>query len=129
MYQIETYLNDNWTDTVICYPNVAFTEPTPDIGNNWIRADILPGDGEIMSLGTGGRNRQNGVLFINIFTPQRTGMKDSFTISDSLKTLFNRVNIDQIQFTAPNFDLIGRADNNKWLQTGLTFPFYYTETT
>ena len=81
----------------VAYPNPAFTPPTDA---PWLSVDIEFGDNTYVTLlaPTTGRNRQSGVLTVNIFADVGTGAAAAYTIAERVKDLFDREIVKVVQF-------------------------------
>ena len=114
---IEVYLSTNFTAHPIRYENVPFTIPdnTP-----WVSCHIKRGGLTQEEFANTGYE-VFGVLILQVFTPLNKGMNESNTISDSLATLFERVNVGTVWFSHPDINDVG-PDNN-WYQVNISIPF------
>jgi len=83
----------------VAYQNVSFNPP-----NNapWIQARVSFGDNSYATLQSPstGFNKQNGVLFIDVFTPRGVGPGANLTIAERLKDKFDRAKFNSIIFDA-----------------------------
>ena len=48
-----------------------------------------------------GTNRVNGIVVLNIFTPQGIGSGDNYTIGKRLRDLYNRITVSDVIFDSP----------------------------
>lgn len=107
----------------VSYQNVSFVPP-----NNapWLQAFIRFGDNAYATLlePTPGFNRQNGVLTVNVFSPQNQGASTNFAIAERIKDLFDRQTVSQIIFDAASGPAqVIPAAPEAYYQTQLTVTF------
>lgn len=83
----------------VSYQNVPFTPPND---SPWVQVFVQFGDNNYATLlsPSTGKNRQNGLVLINIFTPSGFGAGANFTIAERLKDLFDRQTVSSIIFDA-----------------------------
>ena len=84
----------------VSYQNVPCTPPN---NTPWLQVFIRFGDNAYATLqpiGSGGFNRQNGTLVVNIYTPIGVGAGANFTIAERIKDLFDRAKFSTIIFDA-----------------------------
>lgn len=84
----------------VSYQNVPYTPPN---NTPWLQVFIRFGDNAYATLqpiGSGGFNRQNGTLVVNIYTPIGVGAGANFTIAERIKDLFDRAKFSTIIFDA-----------------------------
>ncbi|QDP59309.1 MAG: hypothetical protein Tp136SUR676911_48 [Prokaryotic dsDNA virus sp.] len=67
------------------YDNSRFTTPTNE---PWVRVQILPIEDEVLTLGSSGRNRRDGLLRITVFTPKNSGMNTLYGAVDNVRATF-----------------------------------------
>jgi hypothetical protein len=85
----------------VSYQNVPYAPPN---NATWVQVFITFGDANYATLiapGTG-FNRHNGVLAVNIFTPNGQGAGANYTIGERIKDLFDRAKFSGIIFDAPS---------------------------
>lgn len=118
---IYSYLDSNWSTTVICWHNVPFQEPESD---PWIKATVKFAGGFKGSVVKTGKTQRFGNLWVNIFYPLNKEFSD---YEDTLIPLFQHKSLSGgIQFeTAEVLDVGKHA--GKWYLVTLRFPFYYFE--
>lgn len=107
----------------VSYQNVPFTPPN---NTPWLQVFIRFGDNSYATLlsPTPGYNKQNGVLTVNVFTPQNQGVGANFTIAERVKDLFDRQIISQIIFDAASGPAqVAPAAPQAYYQTQLTITF------
>jgi len=60
------------------------------------------GESNYLTLGNAsGTNRGNGIVVLNIFTPQGIGSGDNYTIGKRLRDLYNRITVSDVIFDSP----------------------------
>tara|TARA_R100001163_G_scaffold2589_1_gene4009 strand:- start:134 stop:556 length:423 start_codon:yes stop_codon:yes gene_type:complete len=60
------------------------------------------GESNYLTLGNAsGINRVNGIVVLNIFTPQGIGSGDNYTIGKRLRDLYNRITVSDVIFDSP----------------------------
>jgi len=60
------------------------------------------GESNYLTLGNAsGTNRVNGIVVLNIFTPQGIGSGDNYTIGKRLRDLYNRITVSDVIFDNP----------------------------
>ena len=110
----------------VAYSNTAFTPPTDA---PWLSVDIQFGDNSYFTLQAPatGRNRQSGVLTINIFSDVGTGAAAAYTISERVKDLFDRKTVSQVIFdpaSGPSQIASGLSDSFFQMQVSVSFDAY-----
>ena len=83
----------------VAYSNVAFTPPAD---SPWLSVQINFGDNSYFTLQapSTGKNRQSGVLVVNIFGDVGVGAASLYTIAERVKDLFDRKTVSNIIFDA-----------------------------
>jgi len=93
---IEARFSANYTSTLIKYDNLEFSPPA---NTSWVAISILNGANNLASIGTTGNSsrltRFNGIIQVDIYTPEGTGTKTSRDLADVISAIFN-----QVQFSA-----------------------------
>lgn len=110
----------------VAYANTAFTPPTDA---PWLSVDIQFGDNSYITLQapTTGRNRQAGVVTINIFSDVGTGAAAAYTIAERIKDLFDRKTVNDVMFdpaSGPNQITSGLSDSFFQVQVVVSFDAY-----
>ena len=60
------------------------------------------GESNYLTLGSAsGTNQVNGIVVLNIFTPQGIGSGDNYTIGKWLRDLYNRITVSDVIFESP----------------------------
>ena len=108
----------------VSYQNVPYTPPN---NTPWLQVFIRFGDNAYATLqpiGSGGFNRQNGTLVVNIYTPIGVGAGANFTIAERVKDLFDRAKFSTIIFDAASGPAqVIPASPEPYYQTQLTATF------
>ena len=110
----------------VAYSNTAFTPPTDA---PWLSVDIQFGDNSYFTLQAPatGRNRQSGVLTVNIFSDVGTGAAAAYTIAERVKDLFDRKTVSQVTFdpaSGPSQIASGLSDSFFQVQVSVSFDAY-----
>lgn len=93
---IEARFGGNYSSTAIQWENIDF--PQPDENTSWVALRLISGSGSQVSLGTGNTSRQtrfNGIIQVDIYTPEGTGTKGARDLADVISAIF-----DGVQFSA-----------------------------
>ena len=122
--QVISYLAANWATTPICWENSDFQEPD----GPWIRLGIAPGDGIALSAFSTGLNQQTGVVTLDLFVPKHGGTLTAYTHLDALRALFNRKNLNGVQFGPPSVVNLGAEPDTKWHHSQVSFSWDFFET-
>lgn len=119
---IEIRLNANWTLTEIAWPGVEFDAGEQD----WIRPTLRFGDGALEGMGSAGQGTVEGLLFVDVFTAEKSGHADLYGYVDTLRDLFDRATVGAVEFLAAS----GPRDISDEQWQGLQFevPFIIEET-
>jgi hypothetical protein len=108
----------------VSYQNVPYTPPN---NTPWLQVFIRFGDNAYATLrpiGSGGFNRQNGTLVVNIYTPIGVGAGANFTIAERVKDLFDRAQFSSIIFDAATGPAqVTPSSPEPYYQTQLTATF------
>jgi hypothetical protein len=110
----------------VAYPNTAFTPPTDE---PWLSVQIQFGDNayDTLEAPSTGRNRQSGVLVVNIFSSVGTGAAAAFTIAERVKDLFDRETVNNVMFdpaNGPSQIASGLSDSFFQVQVSVSFDAY-----
>lgn len=110
----------------VAYANTAFTPPTDA---PWLSVNIQFGDNSYITLQapTTGRNRQAGVVTVNIFSDVGTGAAAAYTIAERIKDLFDRETVNDVMFdpaSGPNQITSGLSDSFFQVQVVVSFDAY-----
>ena len=122
---IEQRLIAGWTTTPIKFENTKFVQPT---NTPWIALRILNGEGFRADLGgsTGARYRFPGVIVVQLFVPDESGIATARQYADTIATLFRSAQFSAgasgtITCRTPYVTTVGNMDG--WHQLNLTIPF------
>lgn len=107
------------------FENEAFTPP---VGLPWVRVSVRNLDSEQECLGSPGHRRfkRNALAFAQVFVPGDSGTKDSDTLAEAFRDIFEGVSVTGLDFRAASTREVG-VDNG-WHQTLAEAPFDYRET-
>ena len=83
----ETYLGANYSLTDIEWDNVPYT---PTKGRSYIYPTLTNSKSLSVMKGDGSKTRYEGKLRFYIYTPLRSGTRESYTIADTLIALLER---------------------------------------
>ncbi len=122
---IANQIDDEWEETVICWPNHEFTEPKDEA---WLRMNLKFGKNESVTIGSNGQTRQTGIVWLNLFSPRFSGTDTAYERMDIMKSIFNNLSLaDGLQFKASNVMDIGVQNDGLWYQNAVWTPFYFFE--
>ena len=125
---LETYVQTNWTATQVQFDNVSFT---PELYNEYLRCNVLFGDGKSTSLGAK-CYRQIGLLILSVFTKPGDGSNRRMYLAhlaanmviDKLIMPVSPATVPVIYMQVPDM----KNDNNErngWVMAQVSCPFYY----
>ena len=83
----ESYLSSNYSLTDIAYDNTPYT---PTKGTPYVYPTLTNSKSTSVIIGTGSKTRYEGKLRFYIYTPLRSGTRESYKIADTLIALFER---------------------------------------
>lgn len=109
--------------------NVPFDPPAPGNGVLWLRAAILGGAGEPVTIEPDATNEVRGIFQIDAYVPENEGMGDAETLLDAVATLYDRQNLDPIFFDVAGAPRPTPSDAGGWQRLTLSIPFFVIETT
>ncbi len=115
---IEGRLNTNWTTTKIRFENGKFV-PTPGVA--WVRCDILQNDTNTLEFGQTSVKEYLGLIDIGIFTPLNAGSKLGIGYADSIKAIFDMVDIGTIDCGPTTIFKV--QDEDDWYHIVVSTPF------
>ena len=118
----ETHLKDNWSKTPIAYPNVPY-RAKPD--ESYLACYLLPGQGDVISLGHSAWNRWSGIFQINVFGALNLGSKPVLEWGGELVDLFYGMDTDGLQTRTPYLEQLGQHEQH--FAVSVTVPFIYDE--
>lgn len=116
-----------WPHTPTATGNATF-EPTP--GQPWVRLSVLDGASRQVSVGTptggGVLDRSDGVIAIQIFTPDDQGEAQGRWLADAACILLRRKSLaGGITTRVPSVIVVG--NEGAWHQINVTCPFWRDE--
>lgn len=117
---IETYFNDNWTDTPIAWPNVPFTAPD----GSWVRFNVLPDNTDTQEVGENGVGIRRGTVKVQVFTKPNIGSRTGAKLADAAEGLFHLQDIDGVYFQSAYTTNNGLNDAGTWFQHTVTAPWW-----
>lgn len=78
-----TPLIDNLSEWAIAWENTTIAH-----ANKWLSVHLLPADESVLTLGTGGVDRAEGLMQITLHYPAGQGEGDSRSVIDSLRACY-----------------------------------------
>ena len=83
----------------VIFNNMAFDSTTED---TFVQCLTSFGESNYLTFGdSSGQNRLNGIVVLNIFTPQGVGSGNNYTIGKRLRDLYNRITVSNVIFDSP----------------------------
>tara|TARA_R100001086_G_scaffold152494_1_gene81178 strand:- start:66 stop:485 length:420 start_codon:yes stop_codon:yes gene_type:complete len=83
----------------LVFHNMAFDAGSQD---SFVQCLTSFGESNYLTLGNAsGQNRVNGIVILNIFTPQGVGSGNNYTIGKRLRDLYNRITVSNVIFDSP----------------------------
>lgn len=119
-------LKDNFTTVPFELPNEKGNTPA---SGSWIRFTVFEDDSEQTTLGQIGNRKfkRAGMILINIFTIMNIGVKESNTLADELRAIFEGVSFGGVRcYNAVARD-IGDSDQGSWYQVNLEIDYDYDQ--
>ena len=116
---IEVQLKSNWTTTDIAWDNVIYT---PTARTAYIKLKISYQDVDQVSGGQKPLFRAYGQVTIEVYVPIGTGTNTIRGYADSLTTIFENIDLTNVQFLATYINRIG--DIGEHYQLNVITPFY-----
>ena len=121
---IEEYFKTSWVDgsaeiTPIRYAN----QEAGDVGDEWVRIVVRPGDAKQVSMGDDPGFRIFGTVFVQIFVRKDTGEARALELADTVDQLFRRKILDKMQFRMPQVDAIP-SPNSEFYQVNVSTDFF-----
>lgn len=80
-------IDGQWSATDVAWPNVDFEPPDED---QWLRVDILWGDGFLETMASTSSNRLYGFVQLTLFGPKGAGYGALMTNIDTARDILNR---------------------------------------
>ncbi len=120
---VEGRLQTNWTATPIKFENVPFKETA----SAYIALFLKDGEGTQITLGSPALRRWPGIIMVQVFVPERTGIQQARNYADGIGAIFDRQQFSQGNsgvFTCriPSIEMVGV--NQGWLQVNVTIPYH-----
>ena len=110
---IESHLNTNYSSTVVDWDNVEFDQLQY---SEYLSCFIRPGKANLTSVGGAQRNyARQGQLVLMIFTKLGQGSKRSNEIADTLVSIFQGKQIDDVLFKSFELTNVGQ-DQERYRQ-------------
>jgi hypothetical protein len=123
---IETRFQTNWTTTTIKWDGVPFQEPEPKAP--WVAFVVLMGDGNQASLGDAPLKRVVGVVSLQIFLPENSGVQVAYSLADTFAGIFDRKQFGTPTVTTRICSAPRRiGPRNGWEQFVTDVSFYWNE--
>jgi hypothetical protein len=113
----------SWVETPIAWDNVDYT---PEEGQEWIRAVLLPSSPENNELGLSVINY--GLFWIQIFVPKLIGTGRAYELATMLVDLFSNTQFDDIVCYTADVQRSGDNENN-WFQLNVRIKYWSHERT
>jgi hypothetical protein len=114
-------LSSGYSTTPIVWDNSHFEQQQ----SSWIRATLIPSDVENTTLGTL-RKRFNGLFWIQIFVPLKTGTSQAYQIAKEIDLLFANVEFSNIVCYTANTTRSGDTGDG-WYQLNVRVNFWSNE--
>lgn len=115
---IESYFENNWTETPVVFDNVK----APEALSEWVRLSIVNGDAYQASMGDNPVFRHIGVVIVQIRTRRNIGSGRALRLADQIDSLFRLLVLDNIRFKVPRLDR-GPIDE-EWFINNVSVDFY-----
>jgi len=115
-------INENWSYTPIEFENQSLQG---DLTDGWIRINLIWGDSEVGELGENGVGLGLGILWIDIFVPLDTGIKNAFDYWKILSDLFRRKSYEGVNFNEPSPQKGGKDSDSNMYRLIFKIPFEY----
>lgn len=111
------------TTTDVAWPNVDFNPPDQD---QWLRVDVVWGDGFLETMETTGSNRLYGFVQLTLFGPQGAGLGALMTNIDTARDMLNRWSGSGVSFGATSGPM--PIDDEQYAARMVSTPFDVRET-
>ena len=115
--EVETPYPDDFD---VIYDNED-ADRVPEEGTTWCRWTVLPGDSQLVSIGSTPRYRSWGLAVASIFVPINTGTKAANEIAHRIIAAFRTVTDQCVKFRVPRITHIGRS--GRFHQVNVTCPY------
>lgn len=114
---IETFFQDNWTETPIFFENTIESRL-----EEWVRLTILNGDAYQASMGDDPAFRYPGVVIVQIRIRKDLGSGRAVDLADIISEMFTNLVLGAIRFKVPRLDR-GPIDQ-EWFILNVSVDFY-----
>lgn len=122
---IKKHFAEQWADrTPVAYDDVAFSIPSDAA---WLRLTIQHGMGYQASVGSPGSNqfRREGLVTVQIFTPEGGGAIAAYELADAVTPIFQRLGrVDGIAFKDVRLNEVGNRSAG-WYHVNIKAEFEY----
>lgn len=90
----------------------------------FVRLSVVKGDSKQVSMGGASGNyfRQQGIIYVQVYTPVGLGTSLANTIAESVSGVWRNQQFDNIVCGAPDINHIGEVDG--WFQLNVSCDFY-----
>ncbi|RTL04573.1 hypothetical protein EKK58_10255 [Candidatus Dependentiae bacterium] len=125
---IQGFFSSNFTAlnaNKIAWDNVAFQ--IPKTKEAWIRFSIQNNISGYKSFGKSKLTRREGIIFIQIFTPENTETLQASQLTDSITSIFETKLLGGVTFQSPDAREAGISEG--WFQINISVPFYFDSIT
>jgi len=92
---LQAYFYANWTATPAAYDNLPFTPPAD---GKWVRFTVVLGPSFSDEVGPDASSHSNGVVKVQVFTPEGCGVQVGAALSSQVKALFKGKDVDEVFF-------------------------------
>lgn len=108
----------------IAWPNTQFT---PTVGTPWVRFSVRQADASQIGFGSSAvRDRTQGTVFIQIFTPTDEGVIEGLQIADDAAAALRRYSTTGLFTRTPLVQDIGPTGDG-WYQVNVSVPYQRDE--
>ena len=105
----------------VVFHNMAYDAASVD---SFVQCLTSFGESNYLTLGNAsGQNRVNGIVVLNIFTPQGVGSGNNYTIGKRLRDLYNRITVSDVIFDSPIGPEVVASNPEGKFQTQLRMTF------
>ena len=105
----------------VVFHNMAFDSGSQD---SFVQCLTSFGESNYLTFGNAsGQNRINGIVVLNIFTPQGVGSGNNYTIGKRLRDLYNRITVSDVIFDSPIGPEVVASNPEGKFQTQLRMTF------
>tara|TARA_A100000172_G_scaffold73639_1_gene55309 strand:- start:135 stop:554 length:420 start_codon:yes stop_codon:yes gene_type:complete len=105
----------------VVFHNMAYDAASVD---SFVQCLTSFGESNYLTFGSAsGTNRVNGIVVVNIFTPQGVGSGNNYTIGKRLRDLYNRITVSDVIFDSPIGPEVVASNPEGKFQTQLRMTF------